>query len=166
MNLLQLVLYIFIPLLAAATPAHAASTSGEIIFPHKGAFIAPGASFKFRYQGRADYGVSSYNYTVWLFTSPLKSFTPSEMFETGYYFGRYSETNYPANPYPSNPPPSHLKMPDFSQNPGGFGTGASTSNAHFYLAVFEEYATGVGSVGYRISLAINRITYNGTRPRT
>jgi hypothetical protein len=33
-------------------------------------------------------------------------------------------------------------MPNFSVAPGGFGAGASATNATFYLAVFEEYATG------------------------
>lgn len=33
-------------------------------------------------------------------------------------------------------------MPNFSINPGGFGEGATGSNAEFYLVVVEEYANG------------------------
>jgi hypothetical protein len=33
-------------------------------------------------------------------------------------------------------------MPDFSKNPGGFGTGKTDSNGNFLLVVMEEYATG------------------------
>lgn len=32
--------------------------------------IAPGSTFEFHYDCQADYGASSYNYTVWLFTFP------------------------------------------------------------------------------------------------
>jgi hypothetical protein len=46
------------------------------------------------------------------------------------------------NPDPQNTPPPTLVMPNFSVAPGGFGAGASATNATFYLAVFEEYATG------------------------
>jgi hypothetical protein len=47
---------------------------------------------------------------------------------------------------PTNLPPAQLVMPDFSKNPGGFGVGASATNATYYLAVFEEYSTSTSSV--------------------
>ncbi len=72
-------------------------------------------------------------------------------------------------------------MPDFSKPLGGFGVGASVSNATFYLAVLEEYGNGnvrsFGSLGFvtklicthcqpsvgrRISLVMNQIIYNST----
>ncbi|KAJ6559089.1 hypothetical protein DFH09DRAFT_1161819 [Mycena vulgaris] len=138
----------------AATPV--------IVQPAEGTHIAPGAAFDFNYGSIADYGTSSYNYTVWLLTSLPTSFAPSTNFAEGHYFGRFAEPNYPGNPNPPNTPPAQLIMPDFSKNPGGFGSGASATNATCYLAVFEEYANGSGSVGYRISFTANKIVYNAT----
>ncbi|KAJ7695670.1 hypothetical protein B0H17DRAFT_423099 [Mycena rosella] len=53
-------------------------------------------------------------------------------------------------------------MPDLSKNSRGFAAGTSTTNAACYLAVFEEYASGEGSFGYRISFTANKIVYNAT----
>ncbi|KAJ7675726.1 hypothetical protein DFH06DRAFT_977309 [Mycena polygramma] len=133
-----------------------------IIQPEEGAHIAPGQKFNFSYQSIADYGCSSYNYSVYLFTSPPLEFAASENFGAGHYFGRFAQPNYPGNPNPPNTPPAQLVMPNFSVAPGGWGSGASASNATFYLAVLEEYATGDGVVGNRISLSVNRIVYNAT----
>jgi len=95
-------------------------------------------------------------------TSAPTSFAPSAEFGTGYYFGRFAEPNYPGNPDPKNLAPVQLVMPDFADSPGGFGAGESTSNATFYLVVMEEYVTGAGTVGARLSLASNQILYNAT----
>ncbi|KAJ7288229.1 hypothetical protein C8J57DRAFT_1047089 [Mycena rebaudengoi] len=140
--------------------AYAATPS--IVQPAEGTHIAPGEAFNFTYASIADYGTSSYNYTVYLFTSAFFALAPSENFGTGHYFGRFAQPNYPGNPNPRNTPPSTLTMPDFSKNPGGVGSGAFATNASFYLVVLEEYATGAGSVGSRISLTSNRIVYNAT----
>ncbi|KAF8895341.1 hypothetical protein BD779DRAFT_1466783 [Infundibulicybe gibba] len=96
-----------LPIFAAPTE----STSGIILAPAQGAEIMPGSLFDFKYDARADYGISSFNYTVWLFTTPPQSFSPADNFATGYFFGRFSEPNYPANPYPNNPPPTHFRCP-------------------------------------------------------
>ncbi|KAJ7175963.1 hypothetical protein C8R46DRAFT_75626 [Mycena filopes] len=167
---------------ALAAPSPRQSTSGTIIAPADGTVIAPGESFAFSYDSMADFGISSYNYSVWLFTSVPTSFAQSVDFAQGHYFGRFAEPNFPGNlrrcalqkkyivdssstkgnPSPKNIAPTTLTMPDFSKNPGGFGTGASESNGDFALVVMEEYATGAGSVGSRLTLAINRIVYNAT----
>ncbi|KAJ7717257.1 hypothetical protein B0H14DRAFT_3012049, partial [Mycena olivaceomarginata] len=83
-------------------------------------------------------------------------------FGAGHYFGRFAQPNYPGNPDPQNTPPPTLVMPNFSVSPGGFGAGASATNATFYLAVFEEYATWDGVPGNRISFSANRVIYNAT----
>ncbi|KAJ7025343.1 hypothetical protein C8F04DRAFT_136651 [Mycena alexandri] len=164
MHFLKIAALAFFPLFATvlAAPSPRQSTSGTIIEPADGTSIAPGETFAFSYDSMADFGVSSYNYTVWLFTSVPTSFAQSVDFAQGYYFGRFAEPNFPGNPSPKNIAPATLTMPDFSKNPGGFGTGASESNGHFALVVMEEYATGAGSVGSRLTLAINRIVYNAT----
>ncbi|KAJ4482018.1 hypothetical protein J3R30DRAFT_3286787 [Lentinula aciculospora] len=138
----------------AATPA--------IISPANGTRVAPGAPFAFKYQSTADYAVSSYNYTVVLYTEQPKFFADSLDYAAGYTFGQFDVPNYPAVPYAHHPAPPYFIMPDFSQRPGGWGVGASISNATFYLAVFEEYSNGKPRVGRRISLSINNIVYNGT----
>jgi hypothetical protein len=138
----------------AATPA--------IISPANGTKIAPGAQFAFEYQSIADYSVSSYNYTVVLYTKlPSTSFVASSDYAAGYTFGQFDLANYPAVPYARHPAPAYLVMPDFSKL-GGMGAGESISNAIFYLAVFEEYGNGEPSVGPRISLSMNYIVYNNT----
>jgi len=140
----------------AATPA--------IVHPAEGTQIAPGSAFNFTYNSIADYGTSSYNYTVWMYTSLPGSFSPSETFASGYFFGRFAQSNYPGNPNPTNPPPPQLVMPDFSLLPGGFGIGTNPSAVPVYLAVMEEYGNGdhasQGSIGYKISLQINELVYN------
>ncbi|KAF9267336.1 hypothetical protein L218DRAFT_894502 [Marasmius fiardii PR-910] len=136
--------------------------SGVIVKPASGTVIAPGQTFDFLYDTKADYGISSYNFDVYLFTSKPSGFAVDEDWATGHYYGRWALPNYPGNPSPSNLPPAQLTMPDFSKNPGGFGAGASTSNQTVYLAVLEEYATGTGSVGLRLSLALTELIYNGT----
>ncbi|KAJ7095784.1 hypothetical protein B0H15DRAFT_71200 [Mycena belliarum] len=164
MQFLRVAILALFPLVCTvlAAPSPRQSTSGTIISPADGTVIAPGQAFDFVYDSMADYGVTSYNYTVWLLTSMPKSFAASTAFGEGHYFGRFAEPNYPGNPNPSNPPPSQLVMPDFSKNPGGFGTGASDSDGHFALVVLEEFANGSGSIGFRMALAMNHIVYNGT----
>ncbi|KAJ7485977.1 hypothetical protein B0H11DRAFT_2016271 [Mycena galericulata] len=147
---------------ALSAPSRRQSTAGTIVSPAAGTVVEPGAAFDFLYETMADYGVSSYNYTVWLMTAMPTSFVQSTSFAEGHYFGRFAEPNYPGNPNPPNLAPSQLIMPNFSKNPGGFGTGASDSNGEFALVVLEEYANGDGSVGARFNLAISRIVYNAT----
>ncbi|KJA23994.1 hypothetical protein HYPSUDRAFT_136780 [Hypholoma sublateritium FD-334 SS-4] len=137
------------------------SSTPTINEPANGTTINPGADFDFSYQSIADYETSSYNYTVWLYTSPPQGFSPSINYASGYYFGQYSEPNYPGNPNPPNRAPKRLNMPNFATLERGFGTGSHAHNATFYLTVLEEYATN-GSLGYRISLAYNIVSYNGT----
>ncbi len=55
----------------------------------------PGQSFAFHYDGMAEYSVSGYNYSVWLFTSLPLAFLPSQSFGAGHFFGRYNYANYP-----------------------------------------------------------------------
>ncbi|KAJ8080474.1 hypothetical protein AAF712_003115 [Marasmius tenuissimus] len=152
--------------LVAAAPSRrsppTSPSSGVIVKPESGSVIAPGQSFDFLYDTKADYGVSSFNFNVYLFTSKPAGWFVDEDFATGHFYGRWALPNYPGNPSPTNQPPTQLVMPDFSKNPGGFGAGAPASNQTVYLAVMEEYATGTGSVGMRVSLAINELVYNGT----
>ncbi|KAF7365104.1 26S proteasome subunit P45 [Mycena venus] len=146
--------------LACLASAHASTP--VIVKPADGTHISPGQAFDFSYQSIADYGVSSYNYSVYLFTTPPLAFMTSQNFGAGHYFGRFAQPNYPGNPNPSNTPPATFVMPDFSKPPGGFGAGASATNATFYLAVFEEYSNGEGVPGNRISFTANRVIYNAT----
>lgn len=44
-------------------------------------------------------------------------------------------------PNPNPPVPDHLVMPDFSQRPGGFGTGATASDLSVWIYVIEEWNT-------------------------
>lgn len=46
-----------------------------------------------------------------------------------------------AVPYATNPAPAQLTMPDLSQDQGGWGSGASATNATFYVMVWEEWAS-------------------------
>ncbi|KAJ6585371.1 hypothetical protein B0H19DRAFT_1059605 [Mycena capillaripes] len=178
MHILKFALVALFPLIGSvhSAPSRRQSTSGTIIAPADGTVIAPGETFAFSYDSMADFGISSYNYTVFLLTSVPTSFEQSIDFAQGHYFGRFAEPNFPAlidsrdlpgippkgNPSPKNLAPPNLTMPDFSKNPGGFGAGAPDSNGEFALVVLEEYATGSGSVGSRLALAINRIVYNAT----
>ncbi|KIY45650.1 hypothetical protein FISHEDRAFT_49047 [Fistulina hepatica ATCC 64428] len=141
----------------------------QIVEPASGTVIAPGEIFDFQYNSIADYGTSSYNYTVWLYTTPPTGsvITPAIEYAVGFYFGRFGDVNYPGklctgNPDPPNPAPATLTMPDFSKSPRGFGSGATASNLTVYLVVVDEYADGEGSVGYKMSTAVNELVYNGT----
>ncbi|TDL22591.1 hypothetical protein BD410DRAFT_722675 [Rickenella mellea] len=134
---------------------------GTINAPANGTAIAPGASFDFSYSVHADYCVSSYNFTVWLFTTPVKNILAGTA--TGYLFGRFSEENYPANPFPSNPVPSKLTMPDLSQSSGGFGTGLSKSNAPVHLVVIEEWSSCTATFGNHLTIATADLVYNATK---
>lgn len=78
-----------------ACAAPASHNPGTISSPAPGTVIAPGASFDFQYNTRADYGVSSYNYTVFLLTSLPASFSASAEVADGHFFGRYGFPNYP-----------------------------------------------------------------------
>ncbi|KAJ7175961.1 hypothetical protein C8R46DRAFT_1030913 [Mycena filopes] len=150
-------------LLLASFASFSSASTPAIVQPADGTSIAPGATFPFEYHSIADYGTSSYNYSVYLLTSPPPAaFAPSETFAAGHYFGRFAEPNYPGNPNPPNTPPAQLVMPNFSIPPGGFGAGASVTNATFYIAVFEEYSNGEGVIGNRISYTANKIIYNAT----
>ncbi|KZT18432.1 hypothetical protein NEOLEDRAFT_168511 [Neolentinus lepideus HHB14362 ss-1] len=148
--------------LASATSVPRDGTKGTIVSPSAGDSIAPGQAFDFQYNTMADYGSSSYNFTVFLVTAPAKSMVPSTEFMQGHYFGRFQEANYPAVPYATNPPPSQLIMPDLDQSPGGWGIGSSASNATFYIAVLEEWGSGEGALGAKMSLAVTQIIYNAT----
>ncbi|KAF9483391.1 hypothetical protein BDN70DRAFT_799913 [Pholiota conissans] len=148
-------------LLIATLVSLASSSTPSITSPSNGTSINPGDKFTFSYHSIADYGTSSYNYTVWLFTTPPSAFVPFKDYASGYYFGRYASPNYPGNPNPSNPPPATLTMPNFARLRRGVGSGSHARNATVYLAVLEEYITGE-SLGYRISLVYNHIFYNGT----
>ncbi|KAJ7459947.1 hypothetical protein FB451DRAFT_1045626 [Mycena latifolia] len=141
-------------MVSAATPT--------IVSPAKGSVIAPNGTFPFQYHSISDYGTSSYNFTIWLFTSAPRFFEPSETFASGYYLGRFSQPNYPGNMSPHNLPPTTFKMPDFSKLGGGWGVGSTASHAKIYLAVIEEYEDALPSVGFRMSLAFNEIIYNAT----
>ncbi|KAJ6605689.1 hypothetical protein B0H10DRAFT_2311611 [Mycena sp. CBHHK59/15] len=123
-----------------------------IINPAKGSVIAPNTFFNFNYHSIADYGTSSYNFTVWLFTSPPRFFEPSENFATGYHLGRFSQPNFPGNMHPHNLPPTRFQMPDFSKLGGGYGVGSPASHATFYFAVIEEYGDGAVSVYFSWSV--------------
>lgn len=90
-NLLLAALSAFSSLVLAAPT----STPGTIVSPASGTVIMPGQPFNFVYQSRADYSVTSFNYTVWLFTSLPNSFSPTDAFSTGHFFGRFAEPNYP-----------------------------------------------------------------------
>ncbi|KAJ3752128.1 hypothetical protein EV360DRAFT_9553, partial [Lentinula raphanica] len=71
-----------------------AATPG-IMSPANGTRIAPGQLFRFEYQSIAEYSVSSYNYTVILFTELPKNFVCSTNFATGHTFGVFDVANYP-----------------------------------------------------------------------
>ena len=89
------VLFFYFFLAFARITYAAPLTNAGIVSPADGDVIVAGSSFPFEYRTRADYGVSSYNYTVWLFTTRPESTIPSDLFATGYFFGRFSLPNYP-----------------------------------------------------------------------
>ncbi|KAH7921322.1 hypothetical protein BV22DRAFT_1072503 [Leucogyrophana mollusca] len=166
MSLLYLLALSLLVLSGAASPAATRrdTGAGTITSPAIGTAIAPGAAFDFSYNTRADYGISSYNFTVWLWTG-MPTAMSSQQFATGHYFGRFAEENYPGasrNPNPQNPVPSQLVMPNLADALGGFGAGASASDVEMYLVVIEEWASGQGSLGVRFSQTSNTIIYNAT----
>ncbi|KAL1715953.1 hypothetical protein EV715DRAFT_206321 [Schizophyllum commune] len=142
-------------------------TGGPVIDkPAANAVIQPGETFDFLYYSMADYGRSAYNTSIWLFSSApgdLQANTKTDTLTTGHFFGRFSTGNYPGNPYPNQPVPKQLTMPDFSVNQGGFGSGKTASDAPMYLAVFEEWADGSGTLGNKIAYVSTPIVYNGTK---
>lgn len=63
-----------------------------------------------------------------------------------------------AVPYATNPAPAQLTMPDLSQDQGGWGSGASATNATFYVMVWEEWAScDVSLLPIATSLMTSRI---------
>ncbi|KAK0212168.1 hypothetical protein DFS33DRAFT_1249554 [Desarmillaria ectypa] len=151
---------IFFALVAALVSAN----GGVITAPASGTIIMPGESFSFSYDAMADYSISTYNYTVLLFTKLPSSLFSTTEWSSGHYFGRFDYPNYPAVPHSTHPAPANLTMPDFSQRPGaGWGGGANVTNATVYLLVLEEWLTGSNNFGLTMSLAINELIYNGTK---
>ncbi|TCD62993.1 hypothetical protein EIP91_006152 [Steccherinum ochraceum] len=146
----------------ALVPAALAQEKGSITAPTPGQHIAPGQNFTFKYFGRADYGVSSYDYSVWLVNSTVfdKKLSFEDVFTNGWFFGRYDYANYPAVPYSTHPAPKQLSMPNFTKPQGGFGAGQTASKVNFTLLVIEEYADGGGSVGRKLGTAGVPIVYN------
>ncbi|TRM67202.1 hypothetical protein BD626DRAFT_566231 [Schizophyllum amplum] len=141
--------------LATASPLQRRTGGPAINSPAANSVIMPGQDFDFSYQNMGDYGRSSYNLTVWLFSSELGAFTSgSDTVATGHYFGRF--------PLKNGAVPTTLTMPDLSVNPGDFGEGQSASNATMYIAVFEEWADWDGSLGEKVAFASTPIIYNGT----
>ncbi|KAI0823953.1 hypothetical protein BC628DRAFT_1420390 [Trametes gibbosa] len=156
---------------AAATLASTASAAdppaGTIVAPVAHAPIAPGALFDFSYKASADYGRSTYAYSVYLFTETPESFTPADVFAGGYFFGRFDYANYPAVPYPKNPAPAQLQMPNFAAPKGpGFSNTYTLTDQTFTLAVIEEWDgsdNGPDSPpGMKMSLTVVPIVYNAT----
>jgi len=93
---------IFAPLLVLlAIVAHALAyyPQGSITVPANGTKITPGQAFNFTYNIRSDYCVSSYNYTVFLFTAVPTGASlfigPDNQVFTGHTFGRFSGAQYP-----------------------------------------------------------------------
>jgi hypothetical protein len=72
-----------------------AQTPGTIVTPANGTVIKPNGAFDFDYKIRADYSISSYAYSVWLLTEIPGSFSSSDVWSTGHYFGRFDKANYP-----------------------------------------------------------------------
>ncbi|KZT41232.1 hypothetical protein SISSUDRAFT_960182, partial [Sistotremastrum suecicum HHB10207 ss-3] len=136
---------------------------GSITVPANGTHIAPGETFNFTYNGRGDYCLSSFAYSVVLLTSPPDSLLT--LTTTGHYFGRFNSATVAyagVTPTGAPPAPPNLTMPDFSLSPGGFGSGKSVSNATFYLAVIEEYNECDPTLGNTLTLTANTIIYNAT----
>ena len=141
----------------ALLPARALAGSGTILLPQPGTQIAPGASFNFSYDIRADYCTSTYAFSVYLLTTPSPSSSSSSsssspsasagtgteddeaVFAAGHFFGRYDAENYPAVPRATNPAPAALVMPDFAAAQAGWGAGQRASDQTWRLAVVEEW---------------------------
>ncbi|KAK7056906.1 hypothetical protein VNI00_002624 [Paramarasmius palmivorus] len=163
MHFLKAAVLCLLPLVSVASPVARAPTDlhSQIQKPESGTVIAPGQAFDFQYRGVADYSVSSYNYSVWLFTEKPNGFVSGDDIGAGELLGRFDYQNYPGVPYATHPAPAQLVMPDFSRYYSGFGGGQSASNAPVYLAVIEEYKQG-SSFGFRLHLTYNELIYNGT----
>ena len=116
------------------------SDQSTIHSPANGTHVAPGASFPFSYSIDSDYCQSSYGYNVFIWTKKPTNFKMGETWNTGAFLGRFDQENYPADPYPTNPPPATFTMPDFSQSPGGFGSGRHAANKPVYLVILEEHS--------------------------
>jgi hypothetical protein len=73
------------------------STQSGIISPVNGTALKPGQSFDFLYDLHADYCMSSFNYTVWMFTSDPRKFGmgSDDAIGTGRFLGRFQQANYP-----------------------------------------------------------------------
>ncbi|KAF7365108.1 hypothetical protein MVEN_00382100 [Mycena venus] len=146
------------------------AASPSIVFPANDSVIAPNEHFKFHYQSIADSGVSSYNFTCWLFTSPPRQILRAVKHVCyGLSPGPILAVELPcrfklatANKSPHNPPPATFKMPDFSKMGAGWGVGSHATHAKIFFAVVEEWGDGEPSLGYRMSLSVNEIMYNGT----
>jgi len=65
---------------------------GYITSPPNGTHIAPGQAFDFTYNQRSDYCTSSFNYTVWLLTSPPEALLNLQ--STGRFLGEYQTASY------------------------------------------------------------------------
>ncbi|KAG8809723.1 hypothetical protein FRC18_004405 [Serendipita sp. 400] len=152
--------YIHLALLSIVATVVSAQTAGTIISPAPGTKIKPRRALPFAYHVHQDYCVSSHNITVALTTQPPTS-TGSN---TGHYFGRFATGSYPAQglPNPNPPVPSALVMPDFSLQPGGFGTGATASNLPVYINVIEEWNTCQPTIGNNIFVSTVQVVYNAT----
>lgn len=70
---------------------------GTILNPKSGTKIAPGSQFNFTYMGRADYGVSSYSFHVWLLGEQILNDNPTtnDSYTYGWFFGRFDYPNWP-----------------------------------------------------------------------
>ncbi|KAG8834899.1 hypothetical protein FRC17_006446 [Serendipita sp. 399] len=130
---------IYLLFLSFVTALVYGQSQGTITSPAPGAKIRPLQAFPFAYRVHQDYCTSSHNITVALTTQPPTSMGSN----TGHYFGRFATGSYPAQglPNPNPPVPSALVMPDFSKQPGGFGTGATACNLPVYINVIEEWNT-------------------------
>ncbi|KAL1744440.1 hypothetical protein HDZ31DRAFT_64108 [Schizophyllum fasciatum] len=157
---------LFCAALALASPLRPRTGGPVIAKPTANTAIQPNESFDFLYYSMSDYGRSAYNTSIWLFSTEVGSLQPdakTDTLTTGHFFGRFSTGNYPGNPYPAHPVPTQLTMPDFSKNQGGFGSGKAAHDAPMYLAVFEEWADGSGTLGNKIAYVSTPIIYNGTK---
>jgi hypothetical protein len=81
--------------LAASTSFLA--VSGSIDSPNSGGIIMPGQAFDFSYNSMADKGISSYNFTVWVFTNRPGPFESSENWAMAHYLGRFGLLNEPGS---------------------------------------------------------------------
>ncbi|EEB89748.1 hypothetical protein MPER_12123 [Moniliophthora perniciosa FA553] len=159
MHFVKAAILSLLPFVAASPVAR--SFHSEIVKPAPGTTIAPGQAFDFQYHGVADYSISGYNYSVWLFTELPSGFPSGEDVGAGEFLGRFDYPNYPGVPYATHPAPAQLVMPDFSRYYSGFGGGDYASDRKVYLAVLEEYKSGK-SFGFRLQLTYNELIYNST----